>query len=276
MKRIVILFLALLCLVSCQRNRDKVVAQVYNHKLYLSEVESGLPSGLSPEDSVAMVKDYIDSWVKERLILHEAEHQLSVREKNFDKQLENYRRSLLINAYYDKLVSDTNMFGITDQDVEAFTRAFDGRYAVNKEIVKVNYVKLSANSKLGTPVKEILFNENRRQEEKDQLMRLFGDSVEYMLDDNAWLYLEDVRAEVPFDLKTGDLKTQHQYVDKTIDGSRYLLVVLDYKNQRAASETEEERAAVRMMLMNQRKQQYIENYINDIYKKALKEGAVTR
>lgn len=270
------MLLAVLSLASCQQNRDKVVAQVYNHKLYLSEVESGLPSGLSPEDSVAMVKDYIDSWVKERLILHEAEHALSFREKNFDKQLEDYRRSLLINAYYDKLVSDTNKFGISDQDVEAFGRDFDGRYTVDKEIVKVNYVKLSENSKLIAPVKAILFNENRRQEEKEQLTLIFGDSVEYMLDDNIWLYLEDVRAEVPFDLKEGDLKSHHQYVDKTIDGNCYLLVILDYKNQRAASETEEERAAVRMMLMNQRKRQFIENHINELYKKALKEGAVTR
>lgn len=276
MKRLALLLLAVLSLASCQQNRDKVVAQVYNHKLYLSEVESGLPSGLSPEDSVAMVKDYIDSWVKERLILHEAEHKLSFREKNFDKQLEDYRRSLLINAYYDKLVSDTNKFDISDQDVEAFGRDFDGRYTVDKEIVKVNYVKLSENSKLIAPVKAILFNENRRQEEKEQLTLLFGDSVEYMLDDNTWLYLEDVRAEVPFDLKEGDLKLHHQYVDKTIDGNCYLLVILDYKNQRAASETEEERAAVRMMLMNQRKRQFIENHINELYKKALKEGAVTR
>lgn len=276
MKRLALLLLAVLSLASCQQNRDKVVAQVYNHKLYLSEVESGLPSGLSPEDSVAMVKDYIDSWVKERLILHEAEHALSFREKNFDKQLEDYRRSLLINAYYDKLVSDTNKFGISDQDVEAFGRDFDGRYTVDKEIVKVNYVKLSENSKLIAPVKTILFNENRRQEEKEQLTLLFGDSVEYMLDDNTWLYLEDVRAEVPFDLKEGDLKSHHQYVDKTIDGNCYLLVILDYKNQRAASETEEERAAVRMMLMNQRKRQFIENHINELYKKALKEGSVTR
>lgn len=270
------MLLAILCLASCQRKRDKVVAQVYNHKLFLSEVVSGLPSGLSPEDSVAMVKDYIDSWVKERLILHEAEHNLSLREKNFDKQLEDYRRSLLINTYYDKLVSDTNMFVITDQEVEAFGRDFDGRYTVEKEIVKVNYVKLSANSKLIAPVKAILFNEFRRQEQKDQLPLLFGDSVEYMLDDNTWLYLEDVRAEVPFDLKEGDLKAHHQYVEKTIDGNHYLLVVLDYKNQRAASETEEERAAVRMMLTNQHKRQFIENHINELYEKALKDGAVTR
>ena len=276
MKRFVILLLAILCLASCQRKRDKVVAQVYNHKLFLSEVVSGLPSGLSPEDSVAMVKDYIDSWVKERLILHEAEHNLTLREKNFDKQLEDYRRSLLINTYYDKLVSDTNMYVITDQEVEAFERDFDGRYTVEKEIVKVNYVKLSANSKLIAPVKAILFNEFRRQEQKDQLPLLFGDSVEYMLDDNTWLYLEDVRAEVPFDLKEGDLKAHHQYVEKTIDGNHYLLVVLDYKNQRAASETEEERAAVRMMLMNQHKRQFIENHINELYEKALKDGAVTR
>ncbi len=276
MKKLLILLLASLCIVSCQKKRDKIIAQVYYHKLYLSEVEDNLPTGLSPEDSVAMAKDYIDSWVKERLILHEAEKSLSGREKNFDKKMEDYRRTLLINTYYDKLVSDTSRFKISEQEIEKFTQDFDKRYAVDKEIVKVNYVKLAEKSKLAPTVKAILFDESRRVEEKEALTKLLGDSVEYMLDDNSWLYLEDIQSEVPFEIREEDLKTKHQYVDKVVDGSRYLLVLLDHKNRRSASETQEERAAVRMMLLNQQKQQYLNKYIDELYEKALKEGNVTQ
>jgi len=275
-KKLFILLLVSLCLVSCHNKRDKIVAQVYYHKLYLSEIEDNLPVGLSPEDSVARAQDYIDSWVKERLILHEAEKSLSGREKNFDKEMEEYRRSLLINTYYDKLVSDTSRFKISEKEIDAFTRDFDKRYAVEKEIVKVNYVKLSEKSKLIPTVKAILFDESRRLEEKETLTNLLGDSVEYMLDDKSWLYLEDIQSEVPFEIKEEDLKAKHQYVDKVVDGSRYLLVVLDYKSRRSASETQEERAAVRMMLINQQKQKYIDKYVDELYEKALKEGDITQ
>jgi len=273
-RKFVFLLFTILCLASCQKNRDKIVAQVYYHKLYLSEIEQNLPTGLSPEDSVAMVKDYIDNWVKEQLVLYEAEKKLSVREKNFDKKMEDYRRSLLINAYYDKLVSDTTQFRISNEEMEAFVRDFDKRYAVDKDIVRVNYVKLSDKSKLVAAVKDILFDENRRENEKEELMKMLGDSIEYMLDDKTWLYLDDIQAEVPFDISDDDLRQHHQYVDKTAGDSRYLLVVLDHKNRRSASETQEEQASVRMMLVNQRKQQFIEDHVNKLYQNALKDGFV--
>ena len=64
-----------------------MVAQVYQYKLYASEVRSAMPVGLSQDDSLTLVRDFIDSWVKEKLVLHEAEKKLSPREKNFDKEM---------------------------------------------------------------------------------------------------------------------------------------------------------------------------------------------
>ena len=53
-----------------------------------------------------------------------------------------------------------------------------------------------------------------------------------------------------------------------------MLVVLDHKNRRSASETQEERAAVRMMLVNQRKREFIEDHVNKLYQNALKDGFI--
>ena len=67
-----ILLLLLVACTACHRRNDPVVAQVYQYKLYASEVRQGMPVGLSQEDSLAMVRDFIDTWVKEKLVLHEA------------------------------------------------------------------------------------------------------------------------------------------------------------------------------------------------------------
>ena len=87
MKRLVAIFcLALAILASCHRKEDPVVAQVYQYKLYASEVRNSMPVGLSQEDSLTLVRDFIDSWVKEKLVLHEAEKNLTPREKNFEME----------------------------------------------------------------------------------------------------------------------------------------------------------------------------------------------
>lgn len=276
MKKTFLLFFATLLLVaSCSNKRDKVVAQVYYHKLYESDIAKAMPKGLSPNDSMALVNDFIDDWIREQLLLHEAEKKLSVREKNFDRQLEEYRNNLLINNYYEKIFSDTNTFKISEKELKNFMKSFDKRYTVDKEIVRVNYVKLSKGSKLIEPVKAILFNEEKRIAEKDVLGKLLGDSIEYMIDDNAWLYLDDIQNELSFDIPE-DVTANHKQVEKEIGDSHYLLVVLDYKNQRSVNETEEEIAAAKMMLFNQKRQQYIEKHLDELYQKAQKEGVIIR
>lgn len=274
-KTFLYLFAAALTVSSCSNKKDKVVAQVYYHKLYESEIAQAMPKGLSSNDSLALVNDFIDDWIREQLLLHEAEKNLSVREKNFDKKLEEYRNNLLINTYYEKLISDTNTFEITEKDLKGFMKSFDKRYTVDKEIVRVNYVKLSKGSKLIEPVKSILFNDEKRVSDKEVLGKMLGDSIEYLIDDDAWLYLDDIQNELSFDIPE-DVTTNHKCVEKEIGDCHYLLVVLDYKNQRSVNETEEEVAAAKMMLLNQKRQQFLEKHVDELFQKAQKEGVIIR
>lgn len=272
-----IVCLLLLVCAACHRKSDPVVAQVYQYKLYASEVRQGMPVGLSQEDSLTLVRDFIDTWVKEKLVLHEAEKRLSPREKNFDKEMMDYRNSLLINRYYDKLwMRDTANNKITEQEISDFVRSFDSRYTVDKEIVRVNYVKLPANSAVLASVKEILFDESRRVEEKEALVTMLGDTIEYLLDDDAWLYLDDLQNEVAFEIDADNAtgKGEKIRIEKVVGDQTVLLVILDYRSQRSVNETKEERAAAGMLISNQRKTQFVNQYVQDLYDKAVKEGKV--
>ena len=276
-KLTVILCLLLAVCTACRRNADPVVAQVYQYKLYASEVRQGMPVGLSQEDSLTLVRDYIDNWVKEKLVLHEAEKKLSPREKNFDKEMMDYRNSLLINRYYDKLWQrDTANNRVTDREISDFAHTLDSRYTVDKEIVRVNYVKLPAHSNLLEPVKSLLFDESRRVDEKETLVAMLGDSIEYLLDDEAWLYLDDLQNEVAFEIDASSAKGDNRRIEKEVGDQKVLLVILDYRSQRSVNETKEERAAAGMLLMNQRRTQFINQYVQDLYDKALKEGKIVQ
>ncbi len=278
-KTLLWLSFALLLCSSCRRNEDPVVAQVYQYKLYTSEVQAGMPSGLSQEDSLALVRDFIDNWVKEKLILHEAERHLSPREKNFDREMTEYRNSLLTQRYLDKIwMNDTANNAITDREISNFAHSLDDRYTVEKEIVRVNYVKLPTNSELLPHVREILFDENKRVEQKDVLIAMLGDSIEYLLDDDEWLYLDDLQNEVSFQIdaqKVGGRNSALQ-IEKEVGENSVLLVMLDYRAQRSVNETKEERAAAGMLLLNQRRTQVVNQYIQDLYDRALKEGKIVQ
>ena len=280
MKRLAAIFcLALVVLASCHRKEDPVVAQVYQYKLYASEIRTAMPEGLSQDDSLVLVRDFIDSWVKEKLVLHEAEKKLSPREKNFDKEMSDYRNALIINKYYDKLwMGDTADNSISEQEISAFARSLDSRYTVEKEIVRVNYVKMPTSSVELPQVKAILFDENRRKEEKESLVAMLGDTIEYLLDDDAWLYLDDLQNEVSFEIDAQKAAERGNvlHIEKAVGDQTVLLAILDYRSQRSVNETKEERAAAGMLLMNQRKAQFINQYVQELYDKAVKAGKIVQ
>ena len=272
-----LLSVVLVLCASCRRNADPVVAQVYQYKLYSSEVQAGMPSGLSKEDSLVLVRDFIDNWVKEKLVLHEAEHRLSPREKNFDRELTEYRNSLLIQRYLDKIwMTDTANNTVSEQAISDFARSLDDRYTVEKEIVRVNYVKMPTRSDKLPLVKEILFNEDQRVEQKEALVTMLGDSIEYLVDDDEWLYLDDLQNEISFQIDMQKYSGSVMRVEKEVGENTVLLVILDYRSRRSVNETKEERAAAGMLLTNQRRTQYVNQYIQELYDRALKEGKIVQ
>ena len=280
MKKVLsLLSVAILFCFSCRRSADPVVAQVYQYKLYASEVQAGMPTGLSQEDSLILAHDFIDNWVKEKLGFHEAESHLSPREKNFERDMADYRNSLLVQRYLDKIWSkDTANSVVTGQEITDFARSLDDRYTVEKEIVRVNYVKMPSGSDKLPLVRDILFDENRRAEQKETLTAMLGDTIEYLLDDDEWLYLDDVQNEVSFQIDVQQLNelSSTLRIEKEVGAYSILLVILDYRSQRSVNETKEERAAAAMLLMNQRRTKFVNQYMQDLYEKAVKEGKIVQ
>ena len=264
-------------LTSCQPKKDRIVAQVYNHKLYASEVRALLPSGLTTDDSLAFASRIIDSWISEQIILFEAEKRLSMRDKNFQKEMAEYRNSLIRSRYLEKITSDTNLFYVTDAEVYAAISQARTNYVNEKEIVRINYVKVAQNSPIKEKVKEILFDEDRRLLEKDRIAELCADSVEYFIDDNTWLFWDDIQLEVDIDIQNKtDHFNQSEYIEKNNNDACYLIVILGYKSEQTGADSRDYFESVRTMLIQKKKTEFINKTIDELYRKAEKAGKVAR
>ena len=264
-------------LTSCQQKKDRVVAQVYNHKLYASEVHKQLPSGMTTDDSLAFAARFIDSWIFDQILLVEAEKQLSMSEKQFQKEMAEYRNSLVRNRFLEKITSDDKAFYVTDEEVRATLSQARTNFVNEKEIVRLNYVKVSEKSPIKEKVKEILFDEEKRLLEKDRLSELCADSIEYFIDDDTWLFWDDIQLEVDIDLKVSNgTFNQPQYIEKNSGGSCYLIVILDYKSEQTGADSRDYFESVRTMLIQKKKNDYINQTIDDLYQKAEKAGKIAR
>jgi len=274
-KKITFLLLFIPFFYSCHSKKDRVVSEVYNDKLFESEVVHNIPSGLSPEDSIHFFQQYVENWINEKVILQEAKHVLSLKEQNFDEQIQKFREKLLIEAYYNKITSDSTQFKISDQEIKHYTKEFKASEPIQKNVVRVNYIKLSKKSPIGNKIKEILFNETKRVANKNQLISLCSDSIEYFLDDNQWILLEYLENDFPFSINNKEaLLSEHKNIDVSDEQYRYLVVFLDFKTQFTSAETSEELESTKQMLLQQKKVNYINKMKKSLLEKAIKEGYI--
>lgn len=269
-----LLCLLSLCLCSCKQ-KDPVVAEAYHARLYLSQLATQIPDSYNPADSSRLAQILIEDWLKQQIILHEAQRALPLKNQNFEKEITDYKNSLLTNTYFDFLTSDSSQFVVSDEELEQFLKKYESRYIVNREIIKINYVKTSKDSKLIEELKELLFDDERRVEEKQRIEELCADSIEYFLEDNTWLYLDDIQNEFPIEIKNKEsILTQNKYIETEDIDYHYLIVFLNYKSRRTINETEEEIAAARMMLTQQKKQDFISQKIEELIQRSLQSGQV--
>jgi hypothetical protein len=269
--------LALFLAVSCtpqtetqkQVDKGKIVARVFEYKLYTSDLLDVIPAGIPSDDSARRAENFINSWVKEKLLVHKAETNLGSEQKNVEKQLQEYRNSLIIYAYEKELVRQKLDTIVTDDLIQKYYETHPNDFELKDNIMKVIYVKVDKKapniSKLRT-----LMQSSRPQDkiELESYCKQFGQN--YFLDDNVWLLFDDLLKEVPIETYNKELFLQNnKFVELADSASFYFVNIKGVMTRNSHSPLAFEKENIRNIILNQRKLEMIEQMHTDLYKEAM-------
>ncbi len=114
---------------------EDMVAQVNDHYLRLKQVEESVPQGLPDDLALSLKKNIISRWVEnEALYLAAKEEGVSL--SDYDKYLlEEYRKSLLIQHYFNKKIKKD--FPVSDKAIEDYYKAHKDEFRREKDEVHV-------------------------------------------------------------------------------------------------------------------------------------------
>ena len=262
---------------ACNRTTDPIIAEIYNKKFYLSELRNVLPSGLTAIDSAQTADWIIEEWLKQQILLHEANRVLTEKEKGFGKEIALYRKNLLIQAYYQKETSDTSQFMVSDKEIKEYMSRFGLSGIEEQNIIKLNYIKLSSKSKLKKEITALLFDTDHRKMNKKKLEELCADSLEYFLDDNTWLYLNEIEYSLPIDVRNEKFSAENpKNIEKCDDRFCYLIVLLDQRLRSTPIATAEDIESIRVMLIQEKKTDFLNRKIEDLYLQAIEKEEIIR
>ena len=205
----------LLGLSSCQyfsKSEDVVLVSVLEKQLLLSDIQSLLQGIDSKDDSVDFVQNWIESWVKEQLMVQQAQNNLTTQLESVKKQIESYQNSLLIYHYQQALVSQKMDTTVYDYQIQEYYKEHKKEFELKDHIVQMIYVKVDEDAPKMSKLKKWYISD----EENDQLMLeeyCYQFADEFSLDDSTWVYFSDVLSKIPINANNPEDYLAHKKFD---------------------------------------------------------------
>ncbi len=145
---VVLCILCALSVVSCNSlwkddTEQKPVARVGENYLYKEDITPLLRKGLSEEDSISFVTNYINNWASKQLLLSKAKMNLpEAKLTEFDELVNDYRNDLYTRAYKEALVQQVNDTIVTKNQMRSFYEQEKNNFRLKEPLVQVRFIEL--------------------------------------------------------------------------------------------------------------------------------------
>ena len=266
------LLILILVIQSCSTSDDdrskNAVAKVNDKYLFDEDIKDVVPSDIVGNDSALIADNYIQTWIKENLILQKAELHLKENQKDFEKQLEDYRKSLLIYTYEKELIKRKLDTTVSIQEIEEFYETNKHQFELKNDIVKVSYLKVLKTAPKVKKIRKIYKSD--KKEDKDVLKELAHQySEKFHLNDSLWILFDELKKEVPLDVnQTNGFLKNIKNIESEDSLSYYFVSIKDYRLEKDVAPLSFEMNNIKNIIINRRKLKLINKIKAELYQEA--------
>ncbi len=249
---------------------DKALATAYGEQLLRSDLRRMVPPDATPEDSAALAQRVIDNWLRSRVLLHKAEENLTEEQKDVDRQLREYRESLITYAYEQALVRQKLDTSVTEEDINAYYQQNIKNFELRDDLVRVRWFKLREKDRREVRKVEELWRASG-EEDRHKLEVLIAQRGSTINDTHEdWMPFNELQQLVPLRVENPtDWIPRQSKVMADDSVNTYFVEFIDHRLKNSTTPIELARDGIRAILINQRKLQLIERMREDLYQDAL-------
>ncbi len=265
-----------LVFVSCNNGSDKKetvskpIAKAGTEVLSLADYKENYISIEAVKDSSILAKKSIENWAIESLFYQEAMGKLNADEIEIDKQVEAYKKSLVNYIYQTKLIEANLDTNITRREIEQYYSDHEDNFILKENIVKVHYFKIPIKAPGLEKIKRLLRSYVYVPKDVEQLKNLCMQNAEnFFMNDSTWLYLEDIKKEIPKLRDQPDFNLgQGRVLEFTDELYYYYLRIKEVKVKNGLSPLNFEKQNIKNFIINKKKTQLINDYKFQLLEKA--------
>ncbi|RZJ66942.1 MAG: hypothetical protein EOO50_07765 [Flavobacterium sp.] len=252
--------------------KPEAVARVGESYLYNEDIKDLVPSGTSKEDSVAIVRGFIDRWASQKLLIEAAELNLSdARKVDFDKLVKQYKVDLYTKAYIEEVVKQSVDTTITEAELQSYYDDNKENFKTNGTLVRLRYIHLPKDNPRYVTIKQKFFDYRKSDRKFWETYALqFKD---FAFNDSVWVSIEQVYAKLPFinpDNRDAYISSGKS-IQETDSLDVYLVKIRNVINPNNTSPFEYVKPTLREVILNKRKLELIKKFEKEITDDAIKD-----
>lgn len=252
--------------------KPKAIARVNDNYLYREDIKDLVPVGTSKKDSITIVRNYIDRWASQKLLIDAAEINLNNDTKaTFDQLIKQYKIDLYTKAYIEEVVKRTVDTVVTNAELKTYYNQNKENFKTNGTLVRLRYINIKKDNPKFETIKSKFFNFKKIDKKFWDTYALQFKS--FALNDSVWVDLNQIYSKLPF--INPDNRDQYISSGKTIQQPDsldvYLVKVNNVIDKNQIGPFEYLKPILKEVIINKRKLELIKKFEKEITNDAIKD-----
>ena len=268
----------LILLNSCSKKtqdiKGKPLLEVEGKFLYPDEIRLVIPPNANDTDSTEMANSYIQKWVTDVLMYENAKRNVT-NKSEIEELVENYRKSLTIHQYQQKMIEQRLPKEPSEEDLKAFYTEYSDQLKLKENIVKGLLLIVPQNAPKISNVRAWVQSANSKSLESIEKYSI-QNAISYDYFGDKWLEFNEILKKVPLKIEdASSFVSSNRFIETSDSTHHYFLRIESYRTIGQIEPFEMAQKRITVILLNKQKADFISKFETELYKDAVSNGAVT-
>lgn len=249
------------------------LVEVEGKFLYKEDLEPIVKQTTNSDDSLLLAEQFIRTWIEDELLYEQADRNVP-NMKSIEQLVENYRKTLIVHAYKQELISQRLSKNISDKEVETYYEEHKELFVLEQPVVQGLFMKVPQSA---SGVKNI--RKWYKQQDSTAIDHMekytLHNAVKYEYFYNKWIPAGTILDMLPRNaLSLNQLVEKPGNVELQDSAYFYFLNISDIRQVGEEEPLEYARQKIKDVLVNYKQVDFIKQVKNDLYQEAVKKNKI--
>ncbi len=274
----IILIFASLFVVSCKKNTPETtrepILEVEGKFLYEDDIEKVIPPNVNSKDSAEIADSYIRKWVTDVLMYENAKRNVT-NQKEIDDMVEDYRKSLTIHQYQQKMIVQRLPAAPSEDEIKAFYDQYSDQLLLTENVIQGLLLIVPEKAPKLSSVRGWVQSGNTKSLESIEKYSL-QNAISYDYFGDKWVSFTEILKKIPIQVEDpAGFVSSRSFVEASDSAQHYFLRIESFRRTGQVEPYEMAKNRISNILLNKQKADFISQFEKELYNDAVENEDVT-